>query len=543
MDPDKDLPETRETYWRWGVPSLILAGVTLSSMALSYFFVEPNLLGRYEAMVVGSQNVEFESEQLANPSTRTAQWFARMRRAELAAERLMVHSPTEARYRRMHAEVALEIDRTGKQILANISPDTSEHGQRCKELVSASKNRALESIRSATRLEGPDAAWAKAWILRDELLKLKQKCRDDRMRVPTMVDRVGQLSNSLEPAEIAEILGALEVQYAYQAFPALEVSERVAQLRSGIARLETSLSRSIANAASSPGDLITKAWLVEGLASVDPQRAIREAREAILEHSQIMQRMSDEWSSEIRIQAIDAFFRCLMLVSGIDEASATVLSRIEAIPPEDQQLLRHVIVASELRALVSKSVFPEGVFGEILSGSVFRSMLRIGSDHPEVLDLLDRYYDADQAQSSDPLLELMVVEAEATQDTFLMVLDWTKRIMDRQGERGQGHEESFPAFSERDLEGFVGLLAYWIQESGSRSVPWEGLGTICESFNRAFPNSLDLKIGSAVLAMRFQKWDLAIGYLESIGPNSPNRGLIDGLLQEARKRLSMGPSK
>ena len=543
MDPDKDLPETRETYWRWGVPSLILAGVTLSSMALSYFFVEPNLLRRYEAMVVGSQNVEFELEQLGNPSTRTAQWFARMRRAELAAERLMVHSPTEARYRRMHAEVALEIDRTGKQILANISPDTSEHGQRCKELVSASKNRALESIRSATRLEGPDAAWAKAWILRDELLKLKQKCRDDRMRVPTMVDRVGQLSNSLEPAEIAEILGALEVQYAYQAFPALEVSERVAQLRSGIARLETSLSRSIANAASSPGDLITKAWLVEGLASVDPQRAIREAREAILEHSQIMQRMSDEWSSEIRIQAIDAFFRCLMLVSGIDEASATVLSRIEAIPPEDQQLLRHVIVASELRALVSKSVFPEGVFGEILSGSVFRSMLRIGSDHPEVLDLLDRYYDADQAQSSDPLLELMVVEAEATQDTFLMVLDWTKRIMDRQGERGQGHEESFPAFSERDLEGFVGLLAYWIQESGSRSVPWEGLGTICESFNRAFPNSLDLKIGSAVLAMRFQKWDLAIGYLESIGPNSPNRGLIDGLLQEARKRLSMGPSK
>ena len=543
MDPDKDLPETRETYWRWGVPSLILAGVTLSSMALSYFFVEPNLLHRYEAMVVGSQNVEFESEQLGNPSTRTAQWFARMRRAELAAERLMVHSPTEARYRRMHAEVALEIDRTGKQILANISPDTSEHGQRCKELVSASKNRALESIRSATRLEGPDAAWAKVWILRDELLKLRQKCRDDRMRVPTMIDRVGQLSNSLEPAEIAEILGALDVQYAYQAFPALEVSERVAQLRSGIARLETSLSRSIANAASSPGDLITKAWLVEGLASVDPQRAIREAREAILEHSQIMQRMSDEWSSEIKIQAIDAFFRCLMLVSGIDEASATVLSRIEAIPPEDQQLLRHVIVASELRALVSKSVFPEGVFGEILSGSVFRSMLRIGSDHPEVLDLLDRYYDADQAQRSDPLLELLMVDAEATQDTFLMVLDWTKRIMDRQGERGQGHEESFPAFSERDLEGFVGLLAYWIQESGSRSVPWARLGTICELFNRAFPNSLDLKIGSAVLAMRFQKWDVAIGYLESIGPNSPNRGLIDGLLQEARKRLSMGPSK
>ncbi|MFZ4468339.1 MAG: hypothetical protein ACOYOZ_03715, partial [Pirellula sp.] len=398
MDLSNDLPETQETYWRWGVPSLILAGLTLSSMALSYFFVEPNILSRYEAMVADSQDQEFKSELLANPSARTIQWFASMRKAALAAERLMVHSPREARYRRMHAEVALEIDRTGKQILAHISPDASEDGQRCKELVTASKNRALESIRSATRLEGPDAAWASVWILRDDLLKLRQSCRDDRMRVPSMIDRVGQLSNSLDPADIQEILGGLDIQSAYRASPSLDVAERKTRLESGIARLETSLSRSSPKDASSPGDLITKAWLVEGLASVDPQRAIREAREAIVEYSQVMQRMSNEWSSEVKIQAIDAFFRCLMVVSGIEEASATVLTRIEAIPPEDQQLLRHTVVASELRTLVSKSAFPKGVHGEILSGSVLRSMLRIGSDHPEVRDLLDRYYDGDQAQ-------------------------------------------------------------------------------------------------------------------------------------------------
>jgi hypothetical protein len=543
MDSGNELPETKETYWRWGVPSLILAGVTLSSMALSYFFVDPNILSRYEAMVVDSQDLGFEPELHANPSARTIQWFASMRRATLAAERLMVHSPTEARYRRMHAEVALEIDRTGKQILANISPDASEDGQRCKELLTASRNRALESIRSATRLDGPDAAWAKVWILRDDLLKLRQNCRDDRMRVPSMIDRVGQLSHSLDPADFQEILGGLDIQSAYRASPSLDVAECKTRLESGIARLETSLSKSSPKDASSPGDLITKAWMVEGLASVDPQRAIREAREAIVEHSQVMQRMSNEWSSEVKIQAIDAFFRCLMVVSGVEEASATVLTRIEAIPPEDQKLLRHIVVASELRALVSKSAFPEGVHGKLLSGSVLRSMLRIGSDHPEVRDLLDQYYDGDQAQRPDSLVELLVVDGLSTQDTFLVVLDWTKQIMNSQGERGRGHDESLPGFSERDLEGIVGLLAYWIQASGTKSVPWEGLGTICESFNRAFPNSLDLKIGSAVLAMRFQKWDLAIGYLDSIGPNSPNRVLIDGLLQEARKRSSMEPSK
>jgi len=204
--------------------------------------------------------------------------------------------------------------------------------------------------------------------------------------------------------------------------------------------------------------LITKAWLVEGLASVYPQRAIQVAREAIVEHSQVMQRMSNEWSSEMKIQAIDAFFRCLMVVSGIEEASATVLTRIEAVPPEDQQLLRHIVVASELRALVSKSAFPEGVHGKLLSGSVLRSMLRIGSDHPEVRDLLDQYYDGDQAQRPDSLVELLVVDGLSTEDTFLVVLDWTKQIMNSQGERGRGHDESLPGFSERDLEGIVGLL-------------------------------------------------------------------------------------
>jgi hypothetical protein len=439
--------------------------------------------------------------------------------------------------------VALEIDRTGKRILAAIPPDASEEVQRCKELVTASKNRALESIRSATRFEGPDAAWAKVWLLRDDLLKLSQNCRDDRMRVPTMIDRVGQLSNSLDPADIEEILGVLYVQHAYQSFPSLDIAERKTRLESGITRLETSLSRSIPNDASSPGDLITKAWMVEGLASVDPQRAIREAREAIVEHSQVMQSMSNEWSIEVKIRAIDAFFRCLLVVSGIEEASATVLTRLGAIPLEDQQLLRHIVVASEFRALVSKSAFPEGAQGEILSGSVLRSMLRFGSDHPEVRDLLDQYYDGGQAQRPDSLVRLLVVDPQSTQDTFLEVLEWTKRIMDPRGERGPQQAESLPDCSERDIEGFVGLLAYWIQESGSRSVPWGGLGTICETFNRTFPNSFDLKIGSAVLATRFQKWDIAIGYLDSIGANSPNRVLIDGLLQEARKRSSMEHAK
>jgi hypothetical protein len=351
----------------------------------------------------------------------------------------------------------------------------------------------------------------------------------------------------MNAVEFDEILGALDIQLAHRASPIFEETQRVIKLRSGIARLESSLNNINPIDTSNPRRLITRAWLVEGLASIDPQRAVREARAAIVEYSPVMQRMRIDWSIETKIEAIDAFFRCLMMVSGIEEASTSVLTRIEQILPEEQQLLRHTVVASELRALVAKSVFPEGAHGDLPVGSILRSMLRFGSDHPEVRRLLDQYYDANyganydenyigQDQGSDPLVELLRVDTTGTPETFLVVLEWTKQIMQRPAELRHKAGEVIPEWSARDIEGLVGLLAYWIQASRSSTVEWARLETICESFNRAHPESFDLKIGAAVLAMGFQEWNLAISYLEKIGTNSPNGKFVAGLLEEARKQ-------
>jgi len=546
MVQSNELPETPETYWRWGVPSLVLGGVTLIAMGMSYFFVEPRILNRYENIISQAQESRLVADPDGNLSMHSLEWFQSMKKAELAAQRLMVHSPMQARYRRVHAEIALEIDRVGRRILAK-EPNVGEDSKPLKEFVMVSKNRAMESIRSATRLEGPDAIWAKIFILRNDLLKLRQNCRVEESQIHSMMDRTEQLSIGMNAVEFDEILGALDIQLAHRASPIFEETQRVIKLRSGIARLESSLNNINPIDTSNPRRLITRAWLVEGLASIDPQRAVREARAAIVEYSPVMQRMRIDWSIETKIEAIDAFFRCLMMVSGIEEASTSVLTRIEQILPEEQQLLRHTVVASELRALVAKSVFPEGAHGDLPVGSILRSMLRFGSDHPEVRRLLDQYYDANyganydenyigQDQGSDPLVELLRVDATGTPETFLVVLEWTKQIMQRPAELRHKAGEVIPEWSDRDIEGLVGLLAYWIQASRSSTVEWARLETICESFNRAHPESFDLKIGAAVLAMGFQEWNLAISYLEKIGTNSPNGKFVAGLLEEARKQ-------
>ncbi|MCY3005761.1 MAG: hypothetical protein NTV29_07275 [Planctomycetota bacterium] len=540
MVQSNELPETPETYWRWGVPSLVLGGVTLVAMGMSHFFVEPRILSRYETMVIQARAFELKADPNANLAMDSLEWFTSMKKAELAAQRLMVHSPTEARYRRMHAEVASEIDRVGGRILAN-EPNVGEDSKRLKEFVMVSKNRAFESIRSATRLEGPDAIWAKFYILRSDLLRLRQSCRVEESQIQSMMDRAEQLSIGMKAVELDEILGSVDIQLAHRASPVLEATQREIKLRSGIACLESSLSNSIPIDTSNPRRLITKAWLVEGLASMDPKRAVREARTAIVEYSPIMQRMSVDWSSETKIEAIDAFFRCLMMVSGIEEASTSVLTRIDQILPEDQQSLRHTVVASELRALVAKSVFPEGAHRDLPVGALLRSMLRFGSDHPEVRRLLDQYYDENslgQDQGSDPLVELLRVDTTGTPETFLVALEWTKQIMQRPAEFLPKAGEAMPEWSDRDIDGLVGLLAYWIQASRRRTLEWARLETICESFNQAHPQSFDLKIGAAVLSMGFQKWDIAISYLEKIGTNSSNGKFVEGLLEEARKQSS-----
>jgi len=51
MLPSEDLPETPQTYWRWGLPSLILAIVTILLVLASQFVIEPSIDHRYESLV------------------------------------------------------------------------------------------------------------------------------------------------------------------------------------------------------------------------------------------------------------------------------------------------------------------------------------------------------------------------------------------------------------------------------------------------------------------------------------------------------------
>lgn len=83
MAPTRDLPETPQTYWRWGIPSLVLAIVTVSLLITSQFVIEPGILTRYENLVSEVRTQAVNDQPLNASNKELSKALERTRKAEL----------------------------------------------------------------------------------------------------------------------------------------------------------------------------------------------------------------------------------------------------------------------------------------------------------------------------------------------------------------------------------------------------------------------------------------------------------------------------
>jgi tetratricopeptide (TPR) repeat protein len=515
MMPSEDLPETPQTYWRWGLPSLILAIVTILLVLASQFVIEPSIDHRYESVVQQS----ISSHRLED-----------LKIADLAAQRLMVRYPDQSKYRRMHAEVNLEISNVANRMLSEmVQKDVPEYEQ-WANLSNATRSRARESIRSATRLQGVDGQWAKDWLIREETRWVRQSCRDESGRIQAIVDRYRQSSKQSDATDFDLELGALEIQLANTLSPPLEQSVKDGLLSSGVERIASRLERYRLSQNETTEVLIAQAWMAEGLASIEPARASQIAREAVLKYSSLLQDGSNLPAPE-RIEAFEAFFRCLMLISGPEEATSSILGRLEQIPSHDQTQLRHLAVASQLRAWASAASYPEGTYASIPSGALLKSALRLGPDHPDLVWLF----------------EVLLLDQKkprvAESDPFMDQLIWVRGII--QGDpddTGAGHGKA-SRWSEKDLDVGLSLLSLLIQISRKHQWPWTRLEPIVDSMIEAYPSSPEVKLGRAILLSDTGRWEQAMIDLELLAKLAPENKLIEQLLKQAHEQaMSKQPS-
>jgi tetratricopeptide (TPR) repeat protein len=508
MMPSEPLPETPQTYWRWGLPSLILAVITISLVLASQFVIEPSIDRRYESVVHQS----IHSNRLADLKT-----------AELAAQRLMVRYPDQSKYRRMHAEVNLEISSVANRLLSEIVQKDSLEYEQWANLSTATRSRARESIRSATRLQGDDGQWAKQWLDREETRWVRQSCRNEAGRIQGLMDRYMPSTTQSDSSEFNLDLGSLEIQLAHTLSPPLEQSVKDQLLRSGVGRIASKLDSYRALADASVDALIARAWLAEGLASLEPAKANQIAREAVLKYSSLLQDAS-ALSVQERIDAFEAFSRCLMLVSGPEEATSSILGRLEQVPILDQMPLRHLGVASQLRAWASAVSYPQGAYATIPLGAILRSALRLGPDHPDLVWLLEGLL----LDPKEPPV--------SSEDSFMDLLIWVRNVVqDKPHESALGIGQS-SRWSDKDLDAALSLLSLLIQLSRKNELPWKRLEPIVDSMLTAYPRSPEIKLGRAILLSDNGLWEQAIEDLELIAKFDPKSKLIEQLLKQAKEK-------
>ena len=182
------------------------------------------------------------------------------------------------------------------------------------------------------------------------------------------------------------------------------------------------------------------------------------SRDAIVTYAAEMHPGKIKGTIRSQVERIDALFRCLVLVSGVEEASIAVLGRLEQFSQSERDLLQNIAVASHFRMLQSSISFPEGAFAKAGSLNILRSAMRMRPTHPEVTALLDAFY---SSNPNNDLATSIVHVMGSDKDRLMRVLYWTKGVIDAK----EDHESATIQWSNDDTDILVGLATHWVHKS------------------------------------------------------------------------------
>jgi hypothetical protein len=168
-----EIAETRRKYLRWSIPSLVLAMVSLSFTVASHF-VQQRVIVDYERVV---------SQYLAATKDAHYIWGEEdMRRAEIAAKRLVVEDPSSPQRILQSAEVGLASYEKIQNTIASQSDNQSIQVAKWMEMAFLAKARAIQSMQRVSKLEGAEALEARLWIQdwRFRSMRNRSNASDDR---------------------------------------------------------------------------------------------------------------------------------------------------------------------------------------------------------------------------------------------------------------------------------------------------------------------------------------------------------------------------
>lgn len=522
---NQNLPETAETYWRWGVPSVVLGVVTCLIYVVSVVWVEPRVDGVYterieEGLLAVRGGVRDGVESL-NSGEFTG-WIERMRGAELAANRMIVRYPREARYRRWSAELGLGVEwwiRERLLVLGGLEAGDLSKGElsELEGIANQERGRAVDAIRSAMRLEGEDAQWARGWVLREDLARWSGRSDWSVESGESLFERLKGFESE---GWVKRFQGRLCVQMGHLQ-QSLSEQDRRDWLERGVVYLQEVI------AGDSPGGVdrfVDRVWLAEALCSLRSEFGVLEAREAIVEGSGLMRSEGKRFGRGERVDLIDGFFRALVMVSGLSEAGVAVISRLEGVSPLERGELLDRVVASHFRFNQSgREISGSGLQGVGVS-QWYRSAMRFRVDHPQVERGLDAYFRGQGELASLP-------EVSSREETLLRLLVLVRDGMSKGVEQQEGNWEGI------EVDVVVGLMRYMVGRVYRGEAGWGEVQGVLDRMVRSHESVVELRLGRGLIARHCQEWEVALRDFRKVTESGVRIAGIEALLSEAEQRV------
>lgn len=364
-------------YFKNSIPSIVLAIVTVVLSALSFWYVQPNILERYRSILnqnftdlglsdLSSRGSTFDSTEsilpsfdnkTAKPSSLSTVLSLENRKrllieTQLCLRRLAIYDNRDDSVRYRSAIVAQALADLCREQARNAvgqdarSSDIAQYLSRERSEI----NRAIESMQAAQRLKGPNALGAALWLserkLQDASLGF-ERLDDLEATVRALLEGVNSSPPNAASESSADHKGRLLVLLAkILTIRSLKLDDTINNER----RLAL-LSEAVALSELVNSDSLSfLSWRALSKIPFDKERARDWGWGAV----------QDFWSrgaiDQTGAEELDSVFRSLLVGENIEEAQTFIFNQLKKLPGFEQPRFRELAAATCLRQLVANQL-------------------------------------------------------------------------------------------------------------------------------------------------------------------------------------------
>lgn len=398
VDPSEQ-DRMREYYWRKGIPSIVLAIVTILLASYSYWIVQPNIQNRYNRIVETNMNelglaaegtATNASLEVVSLGGKTGEDQTRRKQkleeTHLCLRRQIIWNNQDdlPRYRSGLVSAALAQWYLSEARRVALDPSESKDASaKIRDSISrsrAERQKGTEAMRAALKINGPFSTRASLWMIQnqlsekvelstEEMSSLEQTVRDLRVGTRAQESSVWPQDKN----ELEALLTQLLVRSALSPMNAWDVPARVVRLNE------------VAALGSNDTNAIKSVAMIRWIAQAKLATASVEAKQLAWNGTQTF--WADRGDTPLSVDTIAAVFECMLIGGSVKEAQGFLADQLPGIPSFEQVELRFRTASACVRMLTAIAILSKT--NESIDANKAQAVLSIAMQlQPESVEVL-----------------------------------------------------------------------------------------------------------------------------------------------------------